>query len=263
MKCICYRDVFGAWRWEAHDGKGFIQDSTQSYDTRDDCVRAAEQAGYRLQETAKSRPTGPGLGTGRQRSILCVLPLPELQQSVLDAAVTRYAITLVVTSQDAVQAFRTQSFDGYILDYWLPDGAGVDLCRMVRDSEPNTPICLYTTYGHEEYRKRALSAGADAFLCSPQNSDTVRRELARLFRSSDVASFHARVEEQHVIQEELVRRAAEAVALSDQAKRVGAASRERIAHAKAFEAFLEAGGTRANFERWWPELIGGPPEEPQ
>src|SRR5215213_950366 len=44
MDFIFYRDVFGGWRWELRAADGHMQDSEHGYDTREECVQAAEEA---------------------------------------------------------------------------------------------------------------------------------------------------------------------------------------------------------------------------
>jgi hypothetical protein len=71
-------------------------------------------------------------------------------------------------------------------------------------------------------------------------------------KAADAASAQARIEETRVIQEELQRQAASAVARADNAMQRAEKAIERAAKIKAFKAFVDAGGTRAHFERWWP-----------
>jgi hypothetical protein len=52
----------------------------------------------------------------------------------------------------------------------------------------------------------------------------------------------------------LKRLAEVAKARSLNAREIAAASIQRSARAKAMKAFIESGGTLANFERWWPQL---------
>jgi uncharacterized protein YegP (UPF0339 family) len=46
MSTNVYRDLFGAWRWEFEDINGDIIDSPSSYDTRNECIKAAADAGF-------------------------------------------------------------------------------------------------------------------------------------------------------------------------------------------------------------------------
>jgi hypothetical protein len=41
LNALVYLDVFGAYRWEFRQADGHYVDSKESYETREDCVRAA------------------------------------------------------------------------------------------------------------------------------------------------------------------------------------------------------------------------------
>ena len=53
---------------------------------------------------------------------------------------------------------KTDSFDLYILDNWLPDRSGMDLCLRLREIDPKTPILFYSGAALEEDRQRASRA---------------------------------------------------------------------------------------------------------
>ena len=44
LSFLCYRDVFGGWRWEFREANGDFVDSQQSYDPEEECIAAAKAA---------------------------------------------------------------------------------------------------------------------------------------------------------------------------------------------------------------------------
>ena len=53
----------------------------------------------------------------------------------------------VVSARDFTEGLRLAKqgyFDFYILDNWLPDGTGVELCRRIREFDPHTPIVFFS-----------------------------------------------------------------------------------------------------------------------
>ena len=44
LNALIYLDVFGAYRWEIRQADGHYVDSKESYEAREDCVRAAIEA---------------------------------------------------------------------------------------------------------------------------------------------------------------------------------------------------------------------------
>jgi len=54
-----------------------------------------------------------------------------------------------------------------VLDWMLPDGAGIDLCRELRARGSSLPILILTARGGVEDRVEGLDAGADDYLRKP------------------------------------------------------------------------------------------------
>lgn len=54
--------------------------------------------------------------------------------------------------------------DVAVLDARLPDGSGIDLCRAVRTSAPETAVLILTSYEDDEALFDAITAGAAGFL---------------------------------------------------------------------------------------------------
>jgi DNA-binding response OmpR family regulator len=73
----------------------------------------------------------------------------------------------VGTAAQALSAIQTEHFDLYLLDAWLPDLDGVELCRRVRVLDPHTPVLFYSGAGYDDDKKRAIEAGANAYVTKP------------------------------------------------------------------------------------------------
>jgi len=64
---------------------------------------------------------------------------------------------------EGLRRAATEQFDLILLDYHLPDGVGLDLCRQVRSFDATTPILMVTvthSIGHDE----VLAAGGQGVL---------------------------------------------------------------------------------------------------
>jgi DNA-binding response OmpR family regulator len=99
-----------------------------------------------------------------------------------DHADTREFVALVLTQNNcevvttdnydqALLLARKDNFDLYILDNWLPDKSGVDLCLRLREIDPTTPILFYSGAALETDKRRALSSGAQAYITKPADCD--------------------------------------------------------------------------------------------
>lgn len=91
---------------------------------------------------------------------------------------TRELVTLVLeqksvevvtgaTIASGVALAGSQHFDLYLLDSWLPDGSGLDLCRQIRGFDKVTPIVFYSAAAYEIDRDEAINSGAQAYLIKP------------------------------------------------------------------------------------------------
>lgn len=210
--------------------------------TPEECVPPARAA-------ARQAPSDAAMPA---RSVLCVLPRADAQNGVREA-LPLYRTVFVSHALDAMRNLNAQVFDAYILDYWIGDWSGAQLCRHIRRSDPHGPIIFYTATGTEDQRKRAMRAGAQAFVCVSAGPDALRDELTLLLNATDRRSAEARGEIGRVIEAELTRLATLAMARDGLAWQSAAAAVERVARTRAQVAFFASGGSLARFERWWPQ----------
>ncbi len=62
---------------------------------------------------------------------------------------------------------REREYDVAVLDWMLPDGSGVDLCRQMRTERRSLPVLMLTARGEVADRVTGLEAGADDYLRKP------------------------------------------------------------------------------------------------
>ena len=98
----------------------------------------------------------------------------------------RYEVVTGTTIESGVALAGSQHFDLYLLDSWLPDGSGLDLCRQIREFDQVTPILFYSAAAYEMDRADALESGAQAYLIKPSQPS----ELCELV--SSLIQLHAR-----------------------------------------------------------------------
>ena len=93
----------------------------------------------------------------------------------------------VVTSASSTESLdlaRTQRFDLYLLDNWLPDSSGIDLCKELRKFDSKTPILFYSGAAYDKDKKQALESGAQAYLTKPADGDELVAAVLRLIAAS-------------------------------------------------------------------------------
>jgi DNA-binding response OmpR family regulator len=88
----------------------------------------------------------------------------------------------VATRAEAEQALLEGSFAGAVLDWMLPDGSGIDLCRWMRKAGDATPVLMLTARGDVEDRVTGLDAGADDYLKKPFAAAELKARVRALLR---------------------------------------------------------------------------------
>jgi DNA-binding response OmpR family regulator len=110
---------------------------------------------------------------------LCALTLPE------------YELTCSGDFDEGLRLARQRDFDLYILDSWLPGKSGVELCRAIREFDPDTPVLFYSAAAYERDKNQALQAGAQAYLTKPSAPRELRQAVARLISAVREIEFRA------------------------------------------------------------------------
>lgn len=94
--------------------------------------------------------------------VLCVddhSDISDLVSFILDD----YVITPAFSMADAIKAATAEKFDLYIVDYYLPDGTGLELCLMLRAFDKETPI-LFATTASSITEEQVITAGAQGII---------------------------------------------------------------------------------------------------
>lgn len=102
----------------------------------------------------------------------------ELVRFVLSAR--NYRVTTGATIEDALKLSREHHFDLYMLDSWLPDGSGIDLCKRLRELDPTIPIMFVSGAAYEADKETATNCGAEGYLVKPIDLDVLCREVREL-----------------------------------------------------------------------------------
>src|SRR5215467_8954458 len=93
---------------------------------------------------------------------------------------TEYELICARDFDEGLRLAQQQDFDLYILDNWLPDKSGVELCRAIRALDPYTPILFYSAAAYARDIEEAIRAGAQDYLVKPVGLDKLRQAVAQL-----------------------------------------------------------------------------------
>nr|CRI42704.1 Acetoacetate metabolism regulatory protein AtoC [Chlamydia pneumoniae] len=75
--------------------------------------------------------------------------------------------------RNALQMIRSRDYDLVISDMSMPDGSGLDLIKIIKQSSPHTPVLVVTAYGSIENAVEAMHQGAFNYLTKPFSSEAL------------------------------------------------------------------------------------------
>lgn len=92
----------------------------------------------------------------------------ELVQALLHAA--GFRVSTGDNAADILQRVATERFDALILDYWMQEATGIDLCRQIRTFDQSTPILICSGALTQADKEAGVLAGAQGYIGKPFNS---------------------------------------------------------------------------------------------
>jgi len=167
---------------------------------------------------------------------------------------TGYRLVTARNFADGLRLSRQWYFDLYILDNWLPDGNGVELCRLIREFDPHTPILFLSGAAYESDVREALTAGAQLYITKPCGPHELDRAVARLILAASAMAVEARLAAINAVREELAINSGKTAKKFEEGIGKRPPAEVKALRAKAMSAFLSAMGSRGDFARLWPSI---------
>ena len=99
-----------------------------------------------------------------------------------------YEVTCTSNAEEAISLAKTETFDLYVMDNWLPQVAGPTLTSQIREFDTETPVLFYSAAALEADKEEALAAGAQSYLVKPIAHQELIREVARLIAGTKTAT---------------------------------------------------------------------------
>src|SRR4029453_13047537 len=95
-----------------------------------------------------------------------------------------YQVITATTGHAAIDAVDRHAPQLVVLDLGLPDLAGVDVCRQIREGR-TTPILILSARGAEADKVAALDAGADDYVTKPFSTEELLARVRAALRRSE------------------------------------------------------------------------------
>lgn len=101
----------------------------------------------------------------------------------------RYGVLPAPSASDALRLCRYKQPDLMLLDLTLPDAAGLDVLREIREADgigsrfdPRLPVIVLTGRGADADRVRGLDCGADDYIVKPFHYPELRARIGAVLR---------------------------------------------------------------------------------
>lgn len=95
-------------------------------------------------------------------------------------------VAQVARGDEVVDAVEAHDVEVAVLDIEMPGMTGIDAAAEVRRRRPGTRVVIATTFGRPGYLRRAMEAGADAFLVKDAPAAELAEAIRRVLRGERV-----------------------------------------------------------------------------
>jgi len=104
----------------------------------------------------------------------------QVAQAILEGA--GIAVTIASNGEEAVQAFKSSSFDAVLMDIQMPKMNGYKATRLIRElpKGASIPIIAMTAHAMKGDEEKCLEAGMNGYVSKPVNQDRMFQTLWRL-----------------------------------------------------------------------------------
>jgi PAS domain S-box-containing protein len=134
------------------------------------------------EETVDPQP----IKKGRKARIL-VIDDEEFVRSVLSRTLTQadHQVTMAEDGRKGVQLFREGNFDIVLTDLGMPGVSGWEVCRMIKEISPHTPVGMITGWGDERDRGKLEEYGLNFFISKPFDFAQILNVVAETMESKE------------------------------------------------------------------------------
>ena len=98
-----------------------------------------------------------------------------------------YDVVCTDSAENALSLAKSQRFDLFLIDSWLPGSSGTNLTEWIREFDNQTPVLFYSGSAYHYDLENALKAGANGYIVKPADIDKLVAEVTRLIEDSRVA----------------------------------------------------------------------------
>jgi len=123
---------------------------------------------------------------GRKAHIL-VIDDEEFVRSVLSRTLAQvdHQVTLAENGEKGIELFKERKFDMVLTDLGMPGMSGWEVCRMIKEISPDTPVGMITGWGMEMSSSKIEEYGLNFIISKPFDLDQILNVVAKNIRPSE------------------------------------------------------------------------------
>jgi PAS domain S-box-containing protein len=120
-----------------------------------------------------------------RQALILVIDDDEFVRSVLSRTLAQanHQVTLAENGEQGVKIFKEGKFDIVLTDLGLPGISGWEVCRMIKEISPQTPVGMITGWGVEKNRSEVEEYGLDFFISKPFDFNQILNVVAETMAS--------------------------------------------------------------------------------
>ena len=135
----------------------------------------------------KEEAVSPQAMNKGRRALILVIDDDEFVLSVLSRTLAQanHQVTLAESGEKGVQIFKEGKFDIVLTDLGLPGMSGWEVCRMIKETSPQTPVGMITGWGVEKNQSEMEEYGLDFFVSKPFDFNQILNVVSETMASKE------------------------------------------------------------------------------
>ena len=95
-----------------------------------------------------------------------------------------FLVSTAGSGEEALEKFKTQSFDIVLLDIMMPGMDGIECLERIKKDYPKTSVIMITALKDETRMAKAKKLGASQYIVKPFSLSYLETELTNLIKNS-------------------------------------------------------------------------------
>ena len=112
-------------------------------------------------------------------TVLVVEDDSTLRGTLYDLLAEEHVCHTAETVEQALVFLGVETYDVVLTDFSMPGLSGLDLLGHIQQSQPGTPVILFSGFSHQERAQELIKMGAFDYLAKPFRLEDVEASVTR------------------------------------------------------------------------------------